>query len=385
MANGRALLMGGMQGLQSQMAQRQAANQQIQQMILQAQIQRQIQGADPSRILSELELMNIVNQMRQGGQFPQGGQPPIQPQGQIPGVGTRPPIIPVQGRLPTGRVQPQVAPKGAVAARPPSPTVPRIRPTAPPTPPTATFGAGVEAGLPPRTEQFQTGISKYGVPEFKEQLTPEYKAALDIETNWKKEVLKNKKTAMESFNAVSGLLQNTVAVWKAAAQEKEERGVPAGFASKHAGKVVEGLDLAGFPHTKAYPGQLIETAMAMSKIITGGSRIIRSVINKLIQTFPTDNRRPKDMQAKISQTFRNSFTRAMSRSLTKEEMRYIDNELADLLATPPATIPEAGARIVPPRIMQVGGKEYRVPIEEMVDFINSPEFRNLEMYDVTER
>lgn len=325
----------------------------------------------PSDRLSLMMLQNLQRTI--------GGERGVEPAGEITPIGE----------------EDITAVGGAPELRPPvEPAAPEVEPKptlAPTVKPTATEKAPPQF-LKIKTSQVDpaTGLRKEVIkdnPAYKRWETRQAqkeKAALDIQTTWQREITKNRKTAMENFNAVSGLLQNTVAVWKAAAQEKEAKGLPKGIISKHTGKVAEAFDLPGLPHTKAYPGQQIETSMAMSKIITGGSRIIKSVINQLMKTLPTDNRRTPDMEAKIGQTFRNTFTRALGRQLKPQEQQYINAELRKLLATPPTQIPSEQAIAPRFKTFQVGGQNYKVPIEEVMDFINEPQFEGLEMYDITE-
>ena len=201
-----------------------------------------------------------------------------------------------------------------------------------------------------------------------------------VEENWKKTSAKNKQTLWESYQGVEGLLQNTVSVWKAASQELQDNGIPKGLTSKMMTNVADIFELQGYPNAKAYAGQVIETAMSLSKIITGGSRIIRSVINQLIKTLPTMTGIEEDMEAKVGQSLRNSFTRAIGRALTKEEQTYIDNRLDNVLSVRPA----AGRVSAPSfKVFQVNGEDYKIPIDKVLDFINDPEFKSAEIYDIT--
>ena len=176
---------------------------------------------------------------------------------------------------------------------------------------------------------------------------------------------------LRNADAITGLAQNTVAVWKAAAQEKEK--IPKIFGSSKLRAVMpdiaEGLNLEGFNWSKAYIGQRIETAMALSKIITGGARIIKSVISELMKTLPQDDAITKDMESKIYQSIMNATTRAYGRPLTPEEKAETDAKIREVLSVDPAQIPPEDMASMLQSIpthkrIEVNGVEYNIPIEE---------------------
>jgi len=257
----------------------------------------------------------------------------------------------------------------------------------------------ISEDLPPQFINVTKRDPKFGGVFVEKVENPEYKAAIDVQKKWQGEILKNRKTAMESFSAVGALLQNTVAVWKAAAAEKTSRNIPAGLPARAAGGVAKGLDLPGFSQTKAYEGQVIETSMAMSKIITGGSRIIKSVINQLAKTLPKDNARIEDMQALISQSYRNSFARALGRPITRNEQKFINRGLARILKAPAATIPtldgpDSNIAVKGPvggrnLVMQIDGVNHTFEkMEDFLKFINDPKNRVTDktlMFEVTDQ
>ena len=176
---------------------------------------------------------------------------------------------------------------------------------------------------------------------------------------------------LRNADAITGLAQNTVAVWKAAAQEKEK--IPKIFGSSKLRAVMpdiaEGLNLEGFNWSKAYIGQRIETAMALSKIITGGARIIKSVISELMKTLPQDDAITKDMESKIYQSIMNATTRAYGRPLTPAEKAETDAKIREVLSVDPAQIPPEDMASMLQSIpthkrIEVNGVEYNIPIEE---------------------
>lgn len=254
-------------------------------------------------------------------------------------------------------------------------------------PPLSGAMQGAPMGAPGMGDFIPTQLEKTpfgGLQPSKYELSPEFKARQEIETNWKKEVTKNQKTAWDNFNQTHALLKNTMAQFKAATAEMKAKGVPTGLATKAIGGVAKGLELQGYPQTKAYEGQVIETAMSLSKIITGGARIIKSVINQLIKTLPEASGIQEDADAKLAQSFRNAFTKSLGRPLTKDEQTYMDAQVKDLLATPAATIPGDTPQKVKTFSFQVNGENYvNIPQEEVIDFINSfPEKDNI--YDLSE-
>ena len=183
---------------------------------------------------------------------------------------------------------------------------------------------------------------------------------------------------MKNFETVSGILQQTVASWKAAQAEK--MGMPA-LMQKHTAPIAGALALEGLPYTKAFVGQRIETAMMLSKIITGGSRIIKSVINQLLKTIPEDTGIEKDMEAMIKQSFMNSYARSAGRSLSPKERQEALSKIDEIITTTPAM----GTEELTPigiKTIEVDGVLYDVPPEEFEEFLKSvPD--DAEMWDRT--
>jgi hypothetical protein len=170
-----------------------------------------------------------------------------------------------------------------------------------------------------------------------EDLSDEERA---IWKTWATEVAKNKATNIENYKAVKALMQPVMSFWKAAAQEKADKGIPKGLASKIASGAADMLELEGFPASKAFMGVQIETAMNLSKLISGGSRIVRDVFNKLLKTLASDTGISRDAFAKLSQTMKSSFARANGREATPEELALLDKDiLAMWNSTEAAQIP----------------------------------------------
>ncbi len=169
----------------------------------------------------------------------------------------------------------------------------------------------------------------------------------DVIANLSLERLKNKQTAADTFNSVAGLMQILSSVWHAAAVEKggildpTKTGASAqAFIAGKTGGVAEALDLAKFPQTKAFIGARIETALNLSKLITGGSRIVKDIFKNILKTLPKDNRLFDDFAAKTSQTFKTNFVRALGRPLTRDEIDLIDDQAEVIINTEPARLPE---------------------------------------------
>lgn len=207
-------------------------------------------------------------------------------------------------------------------------------------------------------------------------------ADVEIETAWKKEITKNKKTAMENFSVVQGLSQQLVGVWKAAAIEKGAKKIPKGLLSKVMSGVADKFELEGYPMSKAYMGQVIETGLALNKIITGYNRVIKDVFNRVLKTIPTDTGIVEDMEAKITQTIRNSFARSVGRELSKEEIAHIDSKIRNTLNTPPMTVPTGKPQGQVFKNFQIGGENYSIPIEEVPAFVNDKAFDDMEIFSL---
>ena len=181
---------------------------------------------------------------------------------------------------------------------------------------------------------------------------------------------------MRNYKAVEALMQNQVAVWKAAAQEKQNIPSigPSQILKPMVGPTTEAFSVEGFPFSKSYIGQRIETAMALSKIITGGSRIIKSVINQLMKTLPVDNGIMPDMQSKIYQSVTNAYSRALGRPLRPEERQQITQSIVDnVLSVEPSsdTLSNALSQLPTSKRFTVDGVEYNIPIQEVENFFQS--------------
>jgi len=189
-----------------------------------------------------------------------------------------------------------------------------------------------------------------------------------------------------SLDAVAALLQNTVSVWKAATREKS--GIPniplpggreSALLKSTIGSVADALDITGFSATKAFEGQRIETAMALSKIITGSSRIIKSVVNKLLKTLPEDTGIFEDMEFLVAQSLANSASRAIGRELTEEERADLQERTKAILAVPEFTLPEGAEerkialdKFAPTsKRFSVNGRVFNIPIDKVAEFINT--------------
>ena len=379
----------------------------------------QMANLDAGEILDQIQLKNIISQINRMSEQ-QSGQPGSQWQQQFPGTpGLQPSFLrpPLQGQVQFPQQgQPQVQQTGQPQRQLYFQQQPQGRQGIPgQQSQQSRIPLHLQQSFAQSGQQVSQDVSGLERPEINEDLppptitrfekdpkfgglievtkeNPDYKTALDVQKSWQTQILKDRKTAMENFSTVAALLQNTVAVWKASAAEKQL--VPAGLAARGVGGAAKLLDLPGFSQTKAYEGQVIETSMALSKIITGGSRIIKSVINQLANTLPKDNGRYDDMKALISQSFRNSFSRALGRPLKANEMKFVDRKLRTILAAPAAVSPTAdgpaGQRIAVPYInatktLQVNGKNYEIPIHQVLEFINDPQFKNSEIFDVTDQ
>lgn len=177
-------------------------------------------------------------------------------------------------------------------------------------------------------------------------ILPESQAELRVWENWQKQVGKNKQTLSETYNTMIPIFQQLVSTWKAASQEKEEKNIPKGLMSKVASGTADLAELQGFPMSKAYLGQRIETALVLNKLLTGQNRVIRDVIKQILVTLPTDTGIEEDMKTKIAQSIRNSFARAIGRELSPDEFSVVDKTVNRILETPAMAIPGVGKQEV---------------------------------------
>lgn len=282
-------LLGGL----SQFQQQREMNAKIQQALAEAAIKSRTQQLDPSQILSQLELANIVRQLQGGGMV--GGQG-LQGQGMGQGMGQGIPArltgIPMQqppgltGNLLMDRQQ-QVQPQAGV----------------------------MQSGQTGQDEQIPMikvpkGIGKYGQQEYEYKIDPRMEGKIAA----KVEVLKLSEKARANFGRAVSLFSNIVAQQKGMQEEQkkylQEKGIETtglGLLAGTAGRFGTALKRPGFGRTAAFYGQIAETAIGLNSILTGQNRVIRSVVSMIQRTLP-DPRDTEEMSAtKLAQSIKNSY------------------------------------------------------------------------------
>jgi len=345
---------------QRQAEQRQAQGEMqafIQKAMIEAHIKQQTQQAqpiDPSQILSQLELRNIVSQLQgQPGGLGQPQMPPQAPAGQLGALGGQMPA-----GMPTGQLPMQQPITGAAAAP-------------------ALGGAGIPATQPmaqpqigqqPLQRQYESvhkGTGKYGQPEYetKETLASELtgkRAHEQIKLSGKQAEQAQKYKS--NFYQTVGLFKRTVAQIKGKGEEQGGLGLIPGIKGVVAAKV----KIPGYGRTAGMFGQRLETALRMNNMLTGQNRAIKSLINMIYESMPGDFDPPDQIAAKISQSLKNAYVLSKffaksglspsalnkmspkdldmidvkalvaSYNLTPEEKREIEMIINDVLATPMA-------------------------------------------------
>ena len=230
---------------------------------------------------------------------------------------------------------------------------------------------------PPVTPQPGMGLTKItsSGPTFEPDLMD--KANVEIWKDWQKESGSNERSLAENYGALKGVNQMLISTWKAAAIEKRDKGIPQGLASKIMAGTVDILELKGYPHTKAYVGAKIESAMNAVKIISGGSRIPRDIFKAIMSSYPTDTGIKEDAYAKLRQSVHSSTARTVSRAFEPKELDMINKDFESLWNnTPPAKLPENISLETQTKNFQLpdGRTLYNVPVAELPKLINDFEW-----------
>jgi len=279
MANFTNFLLGALGEAQKKREQGSQLQQMLQKAMMEAQIKQQTQQVDPSQILSQLELMNLVKKMREQGGM--GGQPTGQPTGQaIRG-------IPAMGQPPQGQMLP---PGGPSAQTPMQPNLAR-RPIAP----TQTGRPTVmqqpqQQGMPsPFIQLPETETGKYGqqITKYKTVKSPAYELEQKkqaeirgVETGVKKQVLSQEakksaetqrlsKTAFTKMDTMFGAWLDTVA------RTYELTGIKPGPQQAPLTAILGKTRLNEFQ--EAFKGAQPEYAAAIGRMAVPGARSVRLI------------------------------------------------------------------------------------------------------------
>ncbi len=301
-------------------------------------IKSQNQQINPSQILSQLELRNIVQQMGGGGQLGQGQQPQqfqrpgiaptALPQGQPfaqrqPVQGQVPQRQPIQGQPVQGQPTPQRQPIGAPQIQPPQyREVPTSR---------GRFG------------QIQTKFIEDPAAVQQRKLA-EQKGKADIKRQ--EEIKSGQRMAAGSFNLIGGAINEFSQTF---ADAVREQGVGSKLAQVYSGAslFLGGKQAEKFPNTAALPGQTTEVIARMMPILTqqgdkpGSVRLVSTVFDKLELTLPQGNTPPKNARKMMEKSLLNMyrFTRAARvlgisnetvENLPDEQVEALSNQIANL-------------------------------------------------------
>ncbi len=156
--------------------------------------------------------------------------------------------------------------------------------------------------------------------------------------------MEEKQLKEESFNKFRDLFSGVVAQWKA---KKKQQGGKTGFVPTQIAKFKAGIKGLGvLPKDMAdkvlgetgavgaFPGQIKESVLALNSIITGQNRVIKGVVEMIMETMPGENLLDEQMIDRVTQTITNAYRlkRAFDKSqLTFEEMEAMNRgQLTDL-------------------------------------------------------
>ena len=132
---------------------------------------------------------------------------------------------------------------------------------------------------------------------------------------------KQKFQTESNFSSVVNMLSN---LW-AQKQTQLEETKGSGLVKGTIGKLLGSAKVKGFEATAAYEGQITESALALNRIVSGSTRAIKSIVDKLTKTLPTLTDTASYTKEKIAQSVRNAFglrKAALNAGLTPE---YIDS------------------------------------------------------------
>jgi len=141
-------------------------------------------------------------------------------------------------------------------------------------------------------------------------------------------IAKELQKKQSSFNQALSMFKGIIAQTKGAGEEQGGLGLGPGTK----GLLAEKLKRPGFGRVSSAYGQRVETATRLNSILTGQNRVIRSVMNMIMQSLP-DRFDPQDMVAsKIAQSVANAYkvTKAFEKSgLTPEVLKDMDQKALD--------------------------------------------------------
>jgi hypothetical protein len=166
--------------------------------------------------------------------------------------------------------------------------------------------------------------------------------ALKNEALASRERLKKKKQSDVDFNTARNKLRTTAAAYKAMQEKAGGEGfypaVKAAFGGTKLGRML-GVN----PYTKAYEGQLVESAAALAKLASPSARVGKDIIELFKQTLPDvwSISNPGEFYSQIRFSLHNAFGTALSNAeeeYTPEIRKQIDALVDDLVNVPAMTI-----------------------------------------------
>jgi hypothetical protein len=148
-----------------------------------------------------------------------------------------------------------------------------------------------------------------GKYDFKFGETPEFKEQRELRTAAAKKLTERRAETQEGFRTALGLFQNFNAQFESKLAAQEGRG---GVVPGIVGSIGAALKLPGKQAIAATEGQIQETALGLSRVITAQRRVIKGVVEMIKKTIPTgfDTREFKDQ--KIAQSVSNMFRLLMA-------------------------------------------------------------------------
>jgi hypothetical protein len=161
------------------------------------------------------------------------------------------------------------------------------------------------------------------------------------------------KRATELKRDVGKTLNAFSLMWKKKKQQLDEGFKGGGVIGRGIKSVVgETLKPESLPATQEYQGQLVETALSQNRIITGSVRVIQSVFEKLLDSYPSKLDGERVAIGKIAQSARN--TMGMAKSARDQglqaEVKLIETKDPKSLDDPNSEINKKFSELLPSKL-----------------------------------
>jgi len=159
-------------------------------------------------------------------------------------------------------------------------------------------GVNMQSGESFETDPMTGDLTKKGARE-KKQMEVEIQKKTEAKFKRQEELTK----INTNFNTTVAEFSQLVAQLKGGIEEGGAGSLLKGFY----GSVNTALKNPKFSRTASIPGQIKETSLVFNRILTGQNRVIKGVVEMILQTLPTEFDPPETISAKIEQSVSNAY------------------------------------------------------------------------------